>query len=192
MAADPRVLEADVVVNIPKLKAHTQARLTGAVKNLYGCVPGRRKVWWHVQARHNLARFCDMLVENARAMQAGLTVVDAVVAMEGQGPRRGTPRQVGLVVAGDDVVAVDAVLCALVGLPADRCEVLKAAARRGIGTPAMEAIRMVGEPLEKVRVEGFRWPEELEDISFDVPRLARGALRRVWLRLVSERRPYGA
>jgi len=50
----------------------------------------------------------------------------------------------------------------------------------------------VGEPLEKVRVEGFRWPEELEDISFDVPRLARGALRRVWLRLVSERRPYGA
>jgi len=119
-------------------------------------------------------------------------VVDAVVAMEGQGPRRGTPRPLGLLVAGSDPVAVDAVLCELVGLPADRYEILQAAARRGVGTPALGAIRLVGESLDRVRVTDFSWPSALHDISFSVPRLATSAVRRAWLRLVPERLPpYG-
>ena len=192
LVGDPRVIQADVIVNLPKLKAHGQARLTGAVKNLYGCVPGKRKVWWHVQAHHDLGRFSEMLVENVRAVQSALTVVDAVVAMEGQGPRRGTPRPLGLLVAGSDPVAVDAVLCELVGLPADRYEILQAAARRGVGTPALGAIRLVGESLDRVRVTDFSWPSALHDISFSVPRLATSAVRRAWLRLVPERLPpYG-
>ena len=187
MVGDPRVLQADVLINLPKLKAHTQLQLTGAVKNLYGCVPGKRKVWWHVQAHHDLARFCDMLVENARAAQSALTVVDAVTAMEGQGPRRGTPRHVGLIVVGDDPVAVDVVLCAIVGLPPQEYEVIQAAMRRQIGTSRLEEIQVVGEPLEAVVVKDFRLPAELQDISFNIPRVARSALRHAWLRLVQER-----
>lgn len=187
LVGDPRVIQADVVINLPKLKSHTQARLTGAVKNLYGCVPGKRKVWWHFQARHALDHFCDMLVENARAVSSALTVVDAVVAMEGPGPRRGTPRPVGVVVVGDDPVAVDAVLCELVGLPAAQYEVLRAAARRGIGTPDLKGIRLVGEPLDRVRISNFQWPSALDDISFNLPRVARSTVRQAWLRLVGER-----
>lgn len=187
LVGDPRVIQADVVINLPKLKSHVQARLTGAVKNLYGCVPGKRKVWWHFQARHALDTFCDMLVENARAVSSALTVVDAVVAMEGRGPRRGTPRPVGLLVVGEDPVAVDAVLGALVGLPADQHEVLRAAARRGIGTPDLAAIRVVGEPLDRVRIANFQWPSTLDDISFNLPRVARSTIRQAWLRLVGER-----
>lgn len=192
LVGDPRVIEADVVLNLPKLKAHVQARLTGAVKNLYGCVPGKRKVWWHFQAHRDLARFCDMLVENVRAIQSALTVVDAVVAMEGQGPRRGRPRPVGLLVAGDDPVAVDAVLCEIVGLPAAQYEVLQAAARRKVGTPTLAEIRVVGEAIERVRAAGFELPAVLQDISFNIPRMAKSGLRQAWLKLVAERvAPYG-
>lgn len=155
LAGDPRVIQADVVVNLPKLKAHAQARLTGAVENLYGCVPGKRKAWWQVQPRHDLGAFNDMLVENVRAVQSALTVVDAVVAMEGQGPRRGTPRPVGLLVAGEDPVAVDVVLCELVGLPPAQYEVLQAAARRGVGTSDLRGICVVGESLDRARVHNF-------------------------------------
>lgn len=192
LVGDPRVIQADVLLNLPKLKAHAQARLTGAVKNLYGCVPGKRKVWWHFQARHDLAAFSDMLVENARAVQSALTIVDAVIAMEGEGPRRGTPKPVGVLVAGEDSVAVDVVLCQLVGLPPEQYEIVQAAARRGIGTTDPAQIRVVGEPLEHVRVTDFRWPAQLHDISFNVPRMAKSALRQAWLKGVQERlSPYG-
>ena len=192
MVGDPRVVNADLVINLPKLKSHSQTRLTGAVKNLYGCVPGKRKVWWHFQAGHDLDRFSDMLVENVRAVQSGLTVVDAVVAMEGQGPRRGTPRPVGLLVVGADPVAVDVILCELVGLPHTQYEIVQAAARRGVGTSALQAIRVLGEPLDRVRVIGFRLPTTLQDISFNVPRMARSMMRQAWLRLIQERvTPYG-
>lgn len=192
LVGDRRVIEADVVINLPKLKAHGQARLTGAVKNLYGCVPGKRKVWWHFQARHDLGRFSEMLVENARGVQSALTIVDAVVAMEGAGPRRGTPTPVGLVVAGDDPVAVDVVLCHLIGLPPERYEIVQAARRRGIGTTALQDIRVLGESLESARVPAFDLPTALQDISFNVPRMAKSALRQTWLRMIQERlQPYG-
>ena len=192
LVGDPRVVQADVLVNLPKLKAHVQTRLTGAIKNLYGCVPGKRKVWWHFQAQHDVARFSEMLADNARAVQSALTIVDAVIAMEGQGPRRGTPKLVGLIVAGADPVAVDTVLCELVGLPVQQYEVVQAAARRGVGIGELAAIRLVGEPLERVRLRDFQIPGTLQDISFNVPRMAKSALRQGWLRLVQERMaPYG-
>lgn len=192
LIGDRRVIEADVVLNLPKLKAHGQARLSGAVKNLYGCVPGKRKVWWHFQAHHDLDRFSEMLVENVRAVQSALTVVDAVVAMEGNGPRRGTPRALGALVIGEDPVAVDVVLCELVGLAPERYEVVQAAARRGIGTTELSRIRVVGTPLEEVRAQKFEIPTELQDISFNVPRMAKSGLRQAWLKLVAERvAPYG-
>lgn len=183
LTGDPRVIAADVLLNLPKLTSHTQTRLTGAVKNLYGCVPGTRKIWWHFQARHDLAAFSDLLVENVRAVQSALTVVDAVVAMEGAGPRRGTPRPVGVLVAGADPVAVDAVLGELVGLPPAEHPILQAAARRGVGTWRLAEIRVVGEPLAQARVPGFRLLAPLQDISFDLPRVARSTLRQGWLRL---------
>ncbi len=187
LVGDPRVVQADVLLNLPKLKAHAQTRLTGAIKNLYGCVPGKRKVWWHFQAQHDLARFSEMLADNALAVQSSLTIVDAVMAMEGQGPRRGTPKPVGLIVAGSDPVAVDAVLCELVGLPVQQYEIVQVAARRGVGVADLGTIRIVGESLEQARISNFVIPGTLQDISFNVPRMAKSAFRQAWLRLVQER-----
>ncbi|MBI4226825.1 MAG: DUF362 domain-containing protein [Candidatus Omnitrophica bacterium] len=147
LVGDPCVTRADVIINLPKLQAGTPTRVTGAVENLYGCVPGRRKAWWQVQARRRPEVFCDMLVENARAVSSALTVVDAVMVKDRQGPR-----PMGVLVIGTEPVAVDAVLCDLMGVPAPQDEILQAATRRGIGTPELAAIQVVGERLDQVRL----------------------------------------
>lgn len=142
LVGDPLVTRADVVVNLPKLRAGGPGRITGAVENLYGCVPGKRKVWWSMRARRAPGVLCDVLVENARAVSSALTVVDAVVVKEPRGPR-----PLGVLVVGTEPVAVDAVLGALMGVPAAEHEILQAAERRGIGTPRLAGIRLLGERL---------------------------------------------
>lgn len=145
LVGDPLVTRTDVLINVPKLQAGD--RLIGAVDNLYGCVPGQRKAWWSMRGRRQAEAFSDMLVENARAVSSALTVVDAVVVKE----RRG-PRPVGLIVVGTEPVAVDAVLADILGVPAAQSGVLQAAGRRRIGTPVLAAIRLLGEPLDRVRL----------------------------------------
>jgi uncharacterized protein (DUF362 family) len=107
--------EADAVINLPKLKTHGMMTLTGAVKNLFGCVPGRRKVQWHFNAGVNRDAFARMLVELCMLIKPRLTIMDAVVGMEGNGPGSGDPRAIGLVIAGQDPVAVDVVSGSVVG-----------------------------------------------------------------------------
>ena len=187
LVGDSRAIEADVLINLPKFKAHTQTLFTGAVKNLYGCVPGKRKVWWHFKANHSLTRFSEMLVENVRALHSGLTLVDAVVAMEEKGPRGGRAKHLGLLVAGRDPVAVDAVLAGLVGLGAHDYEILNAARRRNVGVPDLEAIEIVGERLEAVRDLTFKLPKELSDISFSPQRVAKSFLKNLWIKKIKER-----
>ncbi|MGL6136213.1 MAG: DUF362 domain-containing protein, partial [Planktothrix sp.] len=71
-------MEADVVINLPKLKSHVQLTLTMGVKNLFGCVPGKMKAWWHLEAGKDVDRFGEMLVETARAINPNLTILDAI------------------------------------------------------------------------------------------------------------------
>ena len=84
-------MDADGIINLPKLKTHCQLYMTGAVKNLFGCVAGKRKAWWHFKAGTFEDYFPLMLVETARLLKTRLSVLDAVCAMEGQGPAQGTP-----------------------------------------------------------------------------------------------------
>jgi len=104
------LLEADVIINLPKLKAHQQMRLTCAVKNMYGCVIGRRKALWHFKLQRGQDSFATMLLAVYEKTAPELTIVDAVVGMEGLGPMNGTPKSVGLILAGQDAVAIDRVM----------------------------------------------------------------------------------
>ncbi len=147
-----QVLEADGLISLPKLKTHALTRLTCAVKNQFGCVPGMRKGEFHAKMS-DIRRFAQMLVDLNRLIAPRLAIVDAIVGMEGNGPRGGDPRAVGLIIASRDMVAADAVAASVIDLPLELVETCVIGHEWGLG----EAydIRVVGEPIDAVRVEGF-------------------------------------
>jgi uncharacterized protein (DUF362 family)/Pyruvate/2-oxoacid:ferredoxin oxidoreductase delta subunit len=145
-----RVLEADAVINVPKVKTHVLTTFTGAVKNLYGCVPGMRKSALH-KTYFRQSRFSRVLAGLVAHVRPALTVVDGVVGMEGDGPSSGRPAALGLVAAGRDVAALDAVLCRVIGLPAESVPVLRELRRRGLGETNWQAVNVVGEAVDAVR-----------------------------------------
>jgi uncharacterized protein (DUF362 family)/Pyruvate/2-oxoacid:ferredoxin oxidoreductase delta subunit len=113
-------LRADFVINLPKLKSHSQMLLTLGVKNLYGCVVGLRKPEWHFRTGVNREMFARLLVQIWGAVKPSVTVLDGVLAMEGQGPGKGgTPKQIGVLIGSDDAVALDVAVCMMLGIDPD-------------------------------------------------------------------------
>jgi uncharacterized protein (DUF362 family)/Pyruvate/2-oxoacid:ferredoxin oxidoreductase delta subunit len=170
------VLEADAIINVPKFKTHGMMTLTGAVKNLFGCIPGRRKVQWHLNAGINRDAFARMLVELCGLIKPRLTVMDAIVGMEGNGPGSGDPRELGLVLAGGDPVAIDVVCGKLVRADLALLAIIRAAAGAGIGETRLDRIRIHGEPLGEVLVKGFRLPPQ-EHPEWRLPEWSRRLLK---------------
>lgn len=152
------IIDADVVINLPKAKTHSFMLLTGAVKNLFGVLPGFTKPGYHSKLK-DAERFAAMLVDLVDLIQPRLTIMDAVAGMEGNGPSAGQPRHIGAMVAGADPVAVDVVFSAMVGLDPQRLPVIREAARRGMCTGRVEDIEVLGIPLEEVQVPDFRLPD---------------------------------
>jgi uncharacterized protein (DUF362 family) len=179
MARD--VLEADALINLPKLKVHRQMLLTAGVKNLYGCVPGKRKALQHVTHGDNRLRFARMVLDYVALIRPTLTLVDGIVAMERTGPRGGDPRSLGLLIAGTDPVAVDRVLCEVLGIPPDSLAFLPAAREAGLWETELARIRVCGAPIGDVVVRDFLLPA-LVPVTFSPPRLVRSALRDMWAR----------
>jgi len=139
------VLEADAVINLPKLKTHSQLLMTLGVKNLFGCVVGKRKIQWHLKAGVDREAFARMIVEIYAAVRPVLTLVDGIVGMEGDGPGSGRPVRLGMVAASRDAVALDAVLMDRLGMDPERLPTLRAARRLGIGTADPSAVTLAGE-----------------------------------------------
>ena len=117
LAVAREVVRAGSVVNAAKAKTHPLMTLTLAAKNLFGCVVGLAKPQWHLKAGRDRHAFARMLVEVARCVSARLHVVEAVIAMEGNGPGNGTPRPLGWLAASTHPIALDRVACRLLGVP---------------------------------------------------------------------------
>ncbi len=148
--------EADVVISLPKLKTHNLTYISGAVKNLFGLVPGLMKPAYHAKL-YDVHRFCDMLLDVAVAVRPALSIMDGILAMEGNGPSTGgTPRRLGLLLVGSDPVALDAVMCRVVGADPDRLPLFKAARRRGLWPIDLS---LFGVPPEEAEVSDFRFPD---------------------------------
>ena len=110
-------MDADVVINLAKLKSHAQMYLTLGVKNLFGTVVGLRKPEWHMRTGVDRAMFARLLVQIHQAVAPGFTIVDGILALEGQGPgKSGQPRELGLLLGGANAHAVDKTVCTLLGL----------------------------------------------------------------------------
>jgi len=168
--------EADAIINLPKLKTHGMTVLSGAVKNLFGCIPGKRKVQWHFNTGVNHDLFMMMLVELCALLRPRLTIMDAVVGMEGNGPGSGDPRKIGVVLAGRDPVSIDTVSSVLVGVAPSRLPILRAAASMHFGETELERIRVLGEGLTNVAVKQFRLPPQ-EHLEWRLPEWARRSLK---------------
>jgi uncharacterized protein (DUF362 family)/ferredoxin len=126
MARD--ALNADVVLNLPKLKTHTQMLLTLGVKNLFGCIVGLRKPEWHFRTGIDRDMFARLLVKVFQSVNPSITILDGILAMEGDGPgKSGTPRHLGIIMASRDAVALDSTVCTMLGIHPDVLLTTKAA-----------------------------------------------------------------
>lgn len=154
-----QALDADVVINLPKLKTHTQMLMTLGVKNLFGTIVGQRKTEWHYMTGLNREAFASLLLHIYQAVRPALTILDGIWAMEGDGPGNGNPIRMNLVGAAEDAVALDMTVCRLLDIPLETFPLCRAARAAGIGETSPARIEVRGDPLESLRVPGFQVPE---------------------------------
>jgi uncharacterized protein (DUF362 family)/Pyruvate/2-oxoacid:ferredoxin oxidoreductase delta subunit len=139
------VFEADLVINLPKLKTHNLVLYTGAVKNLFGTIPGTRKRELHCRAV-GVQDFSRVLVDMLELVPAGLTLMDGILGQEGSGPgKSGTPHRYNCLAASTDGVALDTVITGAMGYRPGEVLHLALAGARGLGVADAAAIRIEGE-----------------------------------------------
>jgi uncharacterized protein (DUF362 family)/Pyruvate/2-oxoacid:ferredoxin oxidoreductase delta subunit len=164
-------LEADVLINLPKLKTHGQMLLTLGIKNLFGCIVGFGKPQWHLRTGVDRKMFAMLLVLIYQTVKPKLTILDGILAMEGEGPGKGgRPKEVGILLGSADAAAVDTVVCRFLGL--DENALLTNFTARRLG--------LLDGPLEvsgdRVQIRDFKLPE-IVPLVFG-PRFSHGFLRK--------------
>lgn len=162
------ILAADVVINLPKLKTHQMMGLTCAVKNMFGAVIGLRKPQLHLKAGNDKALFALMLLELCEQISPALTIVDAVVGMEGDGPGSGDPVEIGALIAGSNPLAVDAAAIDLLGIKPAQVWTQKLAIETGRRGSTLEQVELCGTALIDLRIAKFR-PAKNTGINGCVP-----------------------
>jgi len=170
---DRRILEADVVINLPKWKTHGQMLLTLGVKNLFGCIPGSRKALWHLKAGKDRKVFARILIDLYQIIQPSLTILDGIVGMDGNGPGSGDPIEMGLILASKDALSLDQVVCDLLGISRKSLLTNRVAFEQGIGKEEMD---IVGKRLEEIRIPRFRFPPPSEP-AWNLPRFLQKGLK---------------
>jgi uncharacterized protein (DUF362 family)/Pyruvate/2-oxoacid:ferredoxin oxidoreductase delta subunit len=170
---DQAILEVDVIINLPKWKTHGNTLLTLGVKNLFGCIPGPRKALWHLRAGENHKFFAQVLVDLYEVVKPPLTVLDGIVGMEGNGPNSGRPISLGLILASNDALSIDQVVCDLLGISRKALLTNRVALEQGIGR---DGIEVLGERVEDVRIPRFQFPP-LSEADWNLPGFIRKALK---------------
>ena len=138
------ILDADIIISLPKFKTHGLTVMTGAIKNSYGFLPGAQKAKLH-KAAGTPERFHELIVDVFRLRIPDLFLVDAVVGMEGNGPASRDLRDIGLIMASDNAVALDAVIATMMGCEPGRLRFLRKAKELGLGDYDFSKIEVIGE-----------------------------------------------
>ncbi|OIQ52187.1 hypothetical protein BerOc1_00661 [Pseudodesulfovibrio hydrargyri] len=169
-------LEADRILNLPKLKVHCQMTVSGAVKNLFGCVVGFRKAFAHHRLGHSHAIFRSMVMDVYRALPRTMHLMDAVEPMHRDGPIKGEPFPLGMLAASRNGVALDTMACSLLGLSPEQVPLWEEARTRGMdGADPARLVYPLESP-EGFDTDGFMLSEARE-LSFAPMRLIRGRVR---------------
>ncbi|MEZ7196834.1 DUF362 domain-containing protein [Pseudodesulfovibrio karagichevae] len=169
-------LEADRILNLPKLKVHCQMTVSGAVKNLFGCVVGFRKAYAHHRLGHSHAVFRSMIMDVYRALPRTTHLMDAVRPMHRDGPIKGEPFPLGMLAASNNGVALDTMACTLLGLKPEQVPLWEEAETRGMDGAHQDRLAYPLESLEGFDTTGFML-SEVRELSFAPMRLIRGRIR---------------
>ncbi|KUG03730.1 iron-sulfur cluster-binding protein [hydrocarbon metagenome] len=148
------VVESDGIISIAKMKTHGLTRLTGAVKNQFGCIPGVLKGEFHAKLPE-LDDFATMLVDLNLLLKPRLYIMDGIIAMEGNGPRGGKPREMNVLMFSADPVALDATMCRMLGVKPDDVPTIRIGQKNGLGQYEEESVTLVGDPLRAFQVSDF-------------------------------------
>jgi len=138
-------LDADKIINLPKLKTHQQLVATIAVKNMFGCVSGKAKAVWHYKKGATFEEFCTMLIGIYKLLNPVFNIIDAVVAMEGPGPIRGNPVKLCWTAASKDPIAAEIICSDLIGINPAELPIIETAKRLRFGTVERANIEIVGQ-----------------------------------------------
>lgn len=163
--------ETDVLITLPKIKTHAMAYFTGAVKNQFGCVPGALKATWHTRMP-NANNFCKMLLDLNTLVQTDFAILDGIIAMEGNGPKNGTPYNLNTIIMGESITAVDSVAVKIIGYENPlEIPVLKEAYENKWGSVFLKDIEILGEKIENMSVKDFKLCREGGDFYFINPKV---------------------
>ncbi|MEO1427688.1 MAG: DUF362 domain-containing protein [Cyanobacteria bacterium J06632_19] len=179
-------MEADVVINLPKVKSHAQLVLTLGVKNLFGCVPGKMKAWWHMEAGKDASRFGEMLVETAKAINPNLTIIDGIIGHEGNGPSGGEPRPLGILGCSPNVFALDRAMVEILNVPPEEVPTIAASMRLGI-CPELDEIQFVQLHPDLLQIDDWQLPSNLMPIDFGMPRVIKSTFKHLYIRFIKEK-----
>ncbi len=152
------VFQADLVINVPKFKTHSAAVFTGAVKNIFGLIPGLKKADYH-RIAPSPKDFAHVIASMHKATSIGLHIMDGITAMQGEGPTAGTVYKANKILISTDPLALDAVAVKMMGLEVDDVVILAVARDEGLGEADVGKISAVGDYQAPPRLAGFRLPK---------------------------------
>ena len=178
-------MAADVIINLPKLKSHVQLTMTMGVKNLFGCVPGKMKAWWHLEAGKDARRFGKMLVETAKTINPNLTIIDSIIAHEGNGPIGGKPRKLGILGASTDVFALDQTFIEILKVNSAEVPTVAVAQEMGFCSDLNKVYFPLLKPTE-LEVENWQLPTIKKPIDFGIPRIVRSTFKHLYVKFIQE------
>lgn len=177
MAAD--ALDCDLLINLPKVKAHAQFRVSLAVKNFFGCLAGMRKPLWHMVHGGKEGKFASLLVEFLSVLPNGITLVDGITAMNRTGPMGGEPFALGVAACTSNPVAADRAMLDIIGVRPEASPILLACAGAGLNGCRLEDLDFPLQPPRELRVQGFLTPLKLSPVRFSLLRFLQGSCRRM-------------
>lgn len=178
-------MEADVVINLPKVKSHVQLTLTLGVKNLFGCVPGKMKAWWHMEAGKDSDRFGQMLVETAQTINPTMTILDGIIGHEGNGPSGGEPRYLGILGASSNVFALDRAMVEILNVAPELVPTIAAQTRLRL-CPELAAMYFPHLQPNQLQIQDWKLPDTLMPIDFGMPRVIKSTFKHLYIRLIKE------
>lgn len=176
---------ADVVINLPKVKSHVQLTLTMGVKNLFGCVPGKMKAWWHLEAGKDVDKFAQMLVATAEAIAPSLTIMDGIIGHEGNGPGQGEPRYLGMLGASRDVFALDRVVVEILGVNPDLVPTIRVAKALG-KYQNLDDLAIAGAKIYDLQIYDWQLPTTMIPIDFGFPRIIKSTFKHLYIKFIKE------
>jgi uncharacterized protein (DUF362 family) len=180
-----QALDADLILNLPKLKAHSQMRLSGAVKNLFGCVPGVHKAWLHAAHGDKARKFPEMISGLLQVLPPVYSLVDGIEAMHRTGPIAGDPYPLHLLGASSSAVALDTAAGMILRLGPEKIPVWQACQAHGLlGAETADLAFPLCGPAD-FDAAGFLLPDRLKPESFRPDILLRSLVKRWWLSRLS-------